>query len=189
MQEHATRTTTPTTPATPLWRGLEYGPAAVVLVPRPVRGLSDLPESWQSLAQRFQVAWCVVPDGVESLHRVEDVVETLADRNSHTQVVAHASLADVAARVVAEFGETVQGLILVGAGELPEPGGVRVRRVVDVEEPDLADEFVVAAIERALRTGVRAGRVSVGLPAARLSGAVGGAPLRVRHSASPAGLG
>ncbi|MGQ0840120.1 MAG: hypothetical protein ACT4N7_16355, partial [Actinokineospora sp.] len=103
----------------PRWRGLDYGPAIVVLDTAEVFD-AGLPIAWQPLEQGFQIAWCV-SDGAGSLDPVEDVLETLADRRTRTQVVAHVALGAVAARLVAEFPETVRNLILVGAGPRPQP--------------------------------------------------------------------
>ncbi|MCG8914251.1 hypothetical protein L6E12_00360 [Actinokineospora sp. PR83] len=150
LHELSASTSTATIPATPLWRGLDYGPGIVVLAPRD--GEPEVPSAWQPLEQRYQLAWCAVPDEVELLHRVEDVLETLADRNTRTHVVAHAALVDVAVRLVAEFPGTVRGIVLVGSGPEPGPTGVPVRRVA-AGAADLSDAAVVREVRRALEAG------------------------------------
>ncbi|MDQ3577627.1 MAG: hypothetical protein M3443_08505 [Actinomycetota bacterium] len=134
----------------PLWRGLDYGPALVVL-DAATFAPTDLPTAWQTVEQRFQIAWCAVPAGDDSLHPIEDVLETLADRNVRTQVIAHGARADVAALVVAEFPEIVRGLILVGADTTTASTGVRTRIVAGNRSPDLTDPItmgeVLAAVE------------------------------------------
>ncbi|WP_104483060.1 hypothetical protein V5P93_005268 [Actinokineospora auranticolor] len=154
----------------PLWRGLDHGPALVVLVPSASRP-RELPAAWQPVAQRFQIAWCAVPtaDPEARLDRVEDVLETLADRNTRTQVVAHTALTAVACRVVAEFPGIVRGLVLVGSGREPGPTGVRVRRVPAADPGDLSSPALVreihAAVERAdAAAGARLRLAGVAVP-------------------------
>ncbi|GLZ39526.1 hypothetical protein [Actinokineospora sp. NBRC 105648] len=144
-----------TVTAAPLWRGLDYGPAVVVLAPSETRP-AELPIAWQPLEQCYQIAWCAVPDGVESLDRVEDVLETLADRNIRTHLVAHTSLRDVAARIVAEFPDIVRSLVLVGPGRVSEPTGVRTRRVTagELTSPEAVRE-IAAVVERGETANVR----------------------------------
>ncbi|WP_026423863.1 hypothetical protein [Actinokineospora inagensis] len=150
-----TRLTVVPTAQAPLWRGLDYGPAVVVLSPAAARP-ADLPVAWQPLEQLYQVAWCAIPpgaDGAGSLDRVEDVLETLADRRTRTQVVAHTALTDVACRIAAEFPDIVRGLVLVGPGRTPEPTGVPTRRVTlaktavgpgALARPDVVDDITAA---------------------------------------------
>ncbi|WP_018681144.1 hypothetical protein [Actinokineospora enzanensis] len=153
----------------PLWCGLDYGPAVVVLSPS-ARRPTELPIAWQPLEQRFQIAWCAVPRDARSLHRVEDVLETLADRNVRTHFVAHSALAEVACRMVAEFPGIARGLVLVGSGELPEPTGIpsRVLTIADSagDETDLVHPYVVAEVSAALErvTTAPAARVRLRLP-------------------------
>ncbi|MDQ3404983.1 MAG: hypothetical protein M3548_16610 [Actinomycetota bacterium] len=136
----------------PLWRGLDYGPALVVL-DAATSAPSELPAAWQPFEQRFQIAWCAVPDGDDSLHPIEDVLETLADRNVRTQVIAHGARADVAAVVVAEFPEIVRGLILVGADTTAAPTGVRTRIVAGDRSPDLTDPTTMREVLAAVEAG------------------------------------
>ncbi|MBM7775643.1 hypothetical protein JOD54_005847 [Actinokineospora baliensis] len=121
----------------PLWRGLDYGPAVVVLSPSATRP-AELPDAWRPLEQAYQIAWCAVPPqagGAGSLERVEDVLETLADRTTRTQVVAHTALLEVACLVVAEFPEIVRGLVLVGHDRAVAPTGVPTTRVPVLGDP------------------------------------------------------
>lgn len=134
-----------------LWRGLDYGPAVVVLAPS-VRRTADVPPAWQPVEQRYQLAWCAMPAESPSLHRVEDVLETLADRNTRTHIVAHTQLAGVAADLVAEFPHIVRALVLVGSGRMPEPTGVRTRLVAAGSPASLADPEVVAEVLAAVET-------------------------------------
>lgn len=164
----ATPTATRPRPPRPLWAGLDYGPALVVLDPSPAAP-RELPAAWRGLAQSYQLAWCAVPDLDSPLHAVEDVLETMADRRTRTQIVAHTDLVDVAVRAVSEFPEIVRSLVVVGAGR-PEYTGVRTR-VVGGSDADLADPAVVrdvlAALEPAAPVNVRlalstTGQVSLG---------------------------
>ncbi|GAA3047512.1 hypothetical protein [Actinokineospora globicatena] len=145
----------------PLWRGLDYGPAVVVLSPSATRP-RELPDAWRPLEQLYQVAWCAVPPqagGAGSLDRLEDVLETLADRATRTQVVAHTALTEVACQVVAEFPEIVRGLVLVGQGRVRELTGVPTTVVPVLGDPVgpgvLARLDVVADVAEALAVGER----------------------------------
>ncbi len=138
------------TAAAPRWRGLDYGPAIVVLVPV-WAGPAEPPAAWRTAEQHYQLAWCEVPADTEdsaALHRVEDVLETLADRGTRTQIVAHTALVEVAAALIAEFPQIVRGLVLVGSGRVTAPTGVRTRRVAgaDLSDPEVVRE-VVSAVE------------------------------------------
>lgn len=131
----------------PLWRGLDYGPALVVLDAAD-SAPAELPASWRPLAQRFQIAWCAVPSGEEALRAIEDVVESLAERFAHTHVVARTSVGDAAARVVAEFPD-VRTVMLVGSGRMPEQTGVR---TVRLGGSDLGERSVVRDVESVVDT-------------------------------------
>ncbi|GAA2979213.1 hypothetical protein GCM10010483_24200 [Actinokineospora diospyrosa] len=164
----------------PLWRGLDYGPAVVVLSPSATRP-TELPEAWRPLEQSYQIAWCAVPPqagGAGSLERVEDVLETLADRATRTQVVAHTALTEVACQVVAEFPEIVRGLVLVGHSRAVEPTGVPTTRIAVLGEPvgpgSLARPDVVAEVAEALAARERHLRPSRPLAARPLSVVVTG---------------
>jgi hypothetical protein len=126
----------------PLWEGLDYGPALVVLDVAD-SAPAELPLSWRRLAQRFQIAWCTVTGGDSALERIEDVLETLDDGKTRTHVIARASVGDAAARVVAEFPQTVRTVVMVGAGRMPESTGVRTVRVggSDLNDPDVVREL------------------------------------------------
>jgi len=146
----------------PLWRGLDFGPAVVVLAPGS-RQPAELPVAWRPLEERFQIAWCAVPEDVESVDRVEDVLETLADRTIRTHVVAHTALTDVATRLVGEFPHIVRGLVLVGSSRTPQPTGGRTRVVAPGSDPDLTRPDVVRDVLAAVDAG-EAGNVRLDLP-------------------------
>ncbi|MGX7828080.1 hypothetical protein ACTG9Q_23620 [Actinokineospora sp. 24-640] len=114
-------------PPRPLWCGLEYGPALVVLDQADARP-RDLPPAWAPLALSFQIAWCATPGPDSGPEAVEDVLETLADRRVHTAMVVDAALAQFAVTALREFSHIVRSLIVVGPGEVPDTT-VRTRRV------------------------------------------------------------
>jgi hypothetical protein len=132
----------------PLLRGLDYGPALVVLDAAD-SAPAELPASWRPLAQRFQIAWCAVPAGARAQSAIEDVVESLADRYAHTHVVARTSVGEAAARVVAEFPDAVRTVMLVGSGRMPEQTGVR---TVRIGGSDLGERSVVRDVESVVDT-------------------------------------
>ncbi|GAA4417610.1 hypothetical protein GCM10023148_15670 [Actinokineospora soli] len=115
-------------PPRPLWCGLEYGPALVVLDAADARPHA-LPPAWAPLTDSFQIAWCATPGPDAGREAVEDVLETLADRRLRTHVVADAGLAGFAVEALAEFGHIARTLVVVGPGETPPAPGLRVLRV------------------------------------------------------------
>jgi len=130
----------------PLWCGLDYGPALVVLDAADTSP-TDLPAGWESLAQRFQIAWCAVAEG-GSLHAVEDVLESLGHTRTH--LVARTTAAETVARVVAEFPDVVRTVVLVGPGRSPDAPGVRTVRLAGSDLADLADQAVPCAVAAAV---------------------------------------
>ncbi|GGS36946.1 hypothetical protein GCM10010171_34750 [Actinokineospora fastidiosa] len=129
-------------PPRPLWRGLEYGPALVVLDAAGSRP-DDIPAAWVPLTDSFQIAWCATPGPETGPEAVEDVLETLADRRVRTHIVADAELAEFAAGVLAEFSHIVRTLVVVGGGDLPATTGVHTARVPG---RDLSSPQVVASV-------------------------------------------
>ena len=115
-------------PPRPLWCGLEYGPALVVVAPGDTQP-RDLPPAWAPLVDSFQIAWCATPGPDAGREAIEDVLESLADRRVRTQVVADAGLAGFAADALVEFRHIVRALVVVGQGELTTPANVRTLRV------------------------------------------------------------
>lgn len=115
-------------PPRPLWCGLEYGPALVVLAPGETRP-HDLPAAWAPLADSFQIAWCATPGPDTGPEAVEDVLETLADRRVRTHVVVDADLADFAADALTDYANVVRELVVVGGAAPPAVAGLRVRQV------------------------------------------------------------
>ena len=115
-------------PPRPLWCGLEYGPALVVVAPAETRP-RELPAAWTPLADSFQIAWCATPGPDTGPDTVEDVLETLADRRVRTHFVVDAALAGFAAGALGDYAHLVRQLVVVGPEDPPEIPGVRVRRV------------------------------------------------------------
>ncbi|WP_436500569.1 hypothetical protein [Actinokineospora sp. HUAS TT18] len=132
----------------PLWCGLDYGPALVVLDAADSTP-TDLPAGWTPLAERYQIAWCAVANG-ESLNVIEDVLESLADRYTRTHLIAHTAVADTVARVVAEFPDVVRTVVMVGPGWAPNAAGVR---TVRVGGHALSDTTVVREVAAAVEGG------------------------------------
>ncbi|OLR94301.1 hypothetical protein [Actinokineospora bangkokensis] len=170
MQDQVARTPE-LIPATPLWRGPDSGPAAVVLAAQDRRP-HELPGAWRPLERHFQLAWCAVPSGVVGeLHRIEDVLETLADRNSRAHLVADAALVDIAVRLAAEFPGTVAGLVLVGPGT--GTADVEVDAALPVHRlpaTGVADAAAARQVQVLLDGADRRRPAAVVVPAARVGG-------------------
>ncbi|CRK58310.1 hypothetical protein [Alloactinosynnema sp. L-07] len=139
----------------PLWRGLDYGPALVVIDDSDTAP-ADLPAGWEPLAQRYQIAWCSVAHG-QCLNAVEDVLESLADRFTRTHLIARTVDAGTVARVVDEFPDVVRTVVMVGPGWAPKANGVRTVRVAGT---NLTDSAVVGSVVAAVE-GVRPASLAV----------------------------
>lgn len=147
-----------------VWAGSETGPALVVLDPAGAARHEDLPATWHPIAARFQVAWCRLPASRDSVEDVEDVLETLAERQSPTNLVASGQACQAALAIAAQFADLVQTVLLIdpppGAGPAV-PDSVEVRVVASshagttdrVPPPlPLGHPEVVAGIVAALAT-------------------------------------
>ena len=137
---------TTTIPPRPLWSGLDFGPALVVLDPTGARP-KFLPSSWAPLAEAFQIAWCATPGPDTGPEAVEDVLESLADRRVRTQVVVGDGLADFAAGIVVDFPGLVRTLAVAGDDALPALPGVRALRL---PRAPLTSPAVVASVRAEL---------------------------------------
>lgn len=133
---------TTTIPPRPLWSGLDYGPALVVLDSTDVRP-KFLHPSWTPLAESFQIAWCATPGPDTGPEAVEDVLETLADRRVRTQLVVGDGLADFAAGIAVDFPGLVRTLAVAGDDALPALPGVR---AVRLPRGPLTSPAVVASV-------------------------------------------
>jgi pimeloyl-ACP methyl ester carboxylesterase len=120
-----------------VWVGRDEGPALVVVDPSGAARHEGLPASWKQLADHFQVAWCRVPASKRSLEDVEDVLETLDERQAPTTLVASGGACEAAMVIAAMFSDIVSAVLLVD----PPPGvaeaeitGVEVRVVARSHE-------------------------------------------------------
>ncbi len=96
-----------------VWSGREDGPALVVIDPSGAARHEELPPTWDRLSDHFQVAWCRLPASKRSLEDVEDVLETLAERNAPTILVASGEACAAAIAIAPQFGDTVSAVLLV----------------------------------------------------------------------------
>jgi hypothetical protein len=96
-----------------VWAGLDEGPALVVIDPMGAARHDTVPASWKFLVEHFQVAWCRVPASQRSLEDVEDVLETLAERNTPVNLVASGQSCASAIAIGEQFKETVSAVLLV----------------------------------------------------------------------------
>ncbi len=106
-----------------VWAGREDGPALVVVDPAGTAKHDELPPTWDQLATHFQVAWCRIPASKQSIEDLEDVFETLADRQSSANLVASGEACEAALALAREYGDIVTSVLLVdppdGDEELP----------------------------------------------------------------------
>lgn len=115
-----------------VWAGPETGPALVVLDPAGAAKHADLPATWHRLAGSHQIAWCRLPASRRSLEDVEDVLETLADRQApRVGLVATGEACADAVAVADRFPDLVDLVLLVDpdgdpAGDGRSPDRVRV---------------------------------------------------------------
>ncbi|TDV53686.1 hypothetical protein [Actinophytocola oryzae] len=93
-----------------VWAGLEDGPALVVVDPAGA-AKHDLPPTWHKLTDRFQVAWCRTP--ASSLEELEDVLETLSERDVRATLVASGEACQVAIAMARQFTHIVASVLLV----------------------------------------------------------------------------
>jgi hypothetical protein len=152
-----------------VWTGPEDTPALVVIDPSGAAKHEDLPASWHALAAIRQVAWCRLPASRHPVEDIEDVLETLADRQTRVDVVAAGDACATAVTIGTQFAAAVRSILLVDppgvaaqadprdttGGEPPPPvrvvvrsaGGARDR----VEAPvPLGHPDVVAAVAGAI---------------------------------------
>jgi hypothetical protein len=96
-----------------VWAGQDEGPALVVVDPSGAAKHDELPATWDRLAQHFQVAWCRVPASEHSLEEVEDVLETLAERQTPANIVASGEACPAAIAIAHQFADLVSSVLLV----------------------------------------------------------------------------
>jgi hypothetical protein len=112
-----------------VWTGREDGPALVVIDPTGAARHEELPPTWDRLGDHFQVAWCRLPASKQSLEDVEDVLETLAERNAPTHLVASGEACTAAIAIAPQFSDIVNAVLLVDppdGEEIPELDGIEV---------------------------------------------------------------
>lgn len=96
-----------------VWAGRDEGPALVVVDPSGAAKHDELPATWDRLAEHFQVAWCRVPASEHSLEEVEDVLESLAVRQSPANIVASGAVCPAAMAIARQFSDLVTAVLLV----------------------------------------------------------------------------
>lgn len=95
-----------------VWAGPEFGPALVVIDPSGAAKHEDLPATWHELARTHQVAWCRVPAS-DSVEHLEDVLETLAERQARVDIVAGGQACASAVELAGQFAKAVRSVLLV----------------------------------------------------------------------------
>jgi hypothetical protein len=93
-----------------VWAGLESGPALVIVDPAGA-AKHEVPPTWRPLAAHFQVAWCRTP--ASSLDELEDVLESLSERQVSTTLVASGEACRAAIAMAGQFADTVSSVLLV----------------------------------------------------------------------------
>jgi pimeloyl-ACP methyl ester carboxylesterase len=109
-----------------VWSGREDGPALVVIDPTGAARHEELPATWDRIADHFQIAWCRLPASKRMLEDVEDVLETLAERNAPTTVVASGTACTTALAIAPQFSDLVNAVLLVDPTEVTELDGIEV---------------------------------------------------------------
>jgi hypothetical protein len=100
-----------------VWAGPELGPALVVIDPTGAAKHEDLPATWHELAATHQVAWCRVPASYDSVEDLEDVLETLAQRQTRVDIVAGGEACAGAVALAGQFDDAVRSVLLVDPPE------------------------------------------------------------------------
>ncbi len=103
-----------------VWAGREDGPALVVVDPAGAARHDELPATWDQLADHFQVAWCRVPASKRSLEDLEDVLETLAERQASANLVASGPACEPALALARQFSDIVTSVLLVDPPDTDE---------------------------------------------------------------------
>jgi pimeloyl-ACP methyl ester carboxylesterase len=132
-----------------VWAGRENGPALVVIDPLG-RGL---PPTWNQLAEHFQIAWCRPPASERSLEDIEDVLESLTERQAPVNIVASGEACPAAIAIARQFADVVAAVLLVDpVGDDPSPlAGTDVElMVVATGAMPLEDAAVVESVVSAL---------------------------------------
>jgi hypothetical protein len=116
-----------------VWAGQDEGPALVVIDPTGAARHDSLPASWASLAEHFQIAWCRLPASERTLEDVEDVLETLAERTSPTNLVASGQACAAAVAIALQFSDIVNAVLLVDPLDAVDTDGVQKLTEADIE--------------------------------------------------------
>jgi len=105
-----------------VWTGPDLGPALVVIDPMGTAKHAELPATWHKLAETHQIAWCRLPASRRSLEDIEDVLESLAERQPpRVAVVASGEACPAAVAVGEQFDDLVGQVLLVDPGpETPD---------------------------------------------------------------------
>ena len=106
-----------------IWAGQEDGPALVVVDPAGT-AKHDLPATWQELADHFQVAWCRIPATDRSLEVIEDVLETLSERNVAANVIVSGEACPAVIEIARQFADIVSSVLLVDPAEDDNTGAL-----------------------------------------------------------------
>ena len=105
-----------------VWTGPDLGPALVVIDPMGTAKHAELPATWHKLAETHQIAWCRLPASRRSLEDIEDVLESLAERQPpRVTVVASGDACAAAVALAGQFDDLVRQVLLVDpAQDTPE---------------------------------------------------------------------
>lgn len=105
-----------------VWAGPEFGPALVVIDPMGTAKHAELPATWHRLAETHQVAWCRLPASRKSLEDIEDVLESLAERQPpRVALIASGDASAGAVALAGQFDDLVSQVLLVDpAPDTPE---------------------------------------------------------------------
>lgn len=109
-----------------VWAGREDGPALVVIDPSGAARHEELPATWDRIADHFQIAWCRLPASKRTIEDIEDVLETLAERNAPTTVVASGTACAAALAIAPQFSDFVNAVLLVDPTEVTELDDIEV---------------------------------------------------------------
>ncbi|MFL6124559.1 hypothetical protein [Actinophytocola sp.] len=99
-----------------VWAGQDDGPALVVVDPAGT-AKHEIPPTWNKLADHFQLAWCRTPAGHNSLEEIEDVLETLTERQAPASLVASGEACPTAIAIARQFADIVSSVLLVDPAE------------------------------------------------------------------------
>lgn len=108
-----------------VWEGPQDTWAVLVLDPSGAAKHDELPATWRSLAEHVQVAWCRTPAAgttgeLDDLGDADEVLGTLAARDTVVDMVASGPIAEPAMRLAGRHAGHVRSLLLVDPGAVSD---------------------------------------------------------------------